>query len=106
MDDAFDVFPTHGAGGIVGTILTGVFIKDGLIDGNVECFLLHILAVIIVVAYTAVVSYALYWLTNKMIPMRVSEESEQIGLDLSQHDESYGATEGERELAEYSPSKE
>ena len=56
-------------------------------------FFIHILAVIIVCVYTFVVTYALYWLTNKMIPMRVSANSERIGLDISQHDEQYGMVE-------------
>ena len=103
VDDALDVFPTHGIGGIFGTILTGVFV-DGLLDGNVKMFFIHILAVILVCVYTFVVTYALYWITNKMIPMRVSESSEKIGLDMSQHDEHYGnfVSSGEREIAEYS----
>lgn len=101
VDDALDVFPTHGVGGIFGTILTGVFV-NGLVAGHIDVFLYHVLAVIIVGLYTFVVSYALYWITNKMIPMRVSAKSEAIGLDLSQHDEQYGfASAGERELAEY-----
>lgn len=100
VDDALDVFPTHGVGGILGTILTGVFV-NGLVAGHIDVFLVHLLAVVIVCAYTFVVTYALYWLTNKMIPMRVSAESEQIGLDISQHDEHYGMESGERELAEY-----
>lgn len=89
VDDALDVFPTHGVGGIFGTILTGVFV-DGLLDGNVRMFLIHLLAVVVVCGYTFLASYLLYWLTNKMIPMRVSPESETLGLDKSQHDESYG----------------
>ncbi|WP_071145350.1 ammonium transporter [Bacteroides ihuae] len=100
VDDALDVFPTHGVGGILGTILTGVFV-NGLVAGHIHVFLVHLLAVVIVSVYTFVVTYALYWLTNKMIPMRVSAESEQIGLDISQHDEQYGIGSGERELAEY-----
>lgn len=101
VDDALDVFPTHGVGGILGTVLTGVFVH-GLIDGHWDVFFIHILAVIIVCVYTFVVTYTLYWLTNKMIPMRVSANSERIGLDISQHDEQYGMLEPERELAEYS----
>lgn len=101
VDDALDVFPAHGVGGIFGTIMTGVFV-NGLVAGDVKVFFIHILAVIIVCVYTFIVSYALYWLTNKMIPMRVSARSEEIGLDLSQHDEHYGfADTGDRELAEY-----
>ncbi len=104
VDDALDVFPTHGVGGIVGTILTGVFVyqyepelaEEGV--SHMEFFVNHIIAVAIVFVYTFGVTYALYWLTNKMIPMRVSEDSEKIGLDRSQHDEHYGRL---RELAEY-----
>lgn len=92
LDDALDVFPTHGTGGIVGTILTGIFIKEGLMAGDMEgvrIFLYHLLAVGIVIVYTFVVSMLLYWIVNKLIPMRVSKESEKVGLDISQHGESY-----------------
>ncbi len=100
FDDALDVFPTHGVGGIVGTIFTGIFVYESQDITYFQSFVNHVLAVIIVFAYTFVVTYALYWLTNKMIPMRVSPESERIGLDRSQHDEEYGV-EIDRELAEY-----
>ena len=92
LDDALDVFPTHGTGGIVGTILTGIFIQEGLLSGSWEgfvVFLYHLLAIVIVFAYTFAMSMFLYWFVNKMIPMRVSRESERIGLDVSQHGESY-----------------
>ncbi len=104
VDDALDVFPTHGVGGIVGTILTGVFVykyePDLAAEGvsHAEFFFNHVLAVVIVFVYTALMTYGLYWLTNKIIPMRVSEASERLGLDRSQHDEHYGRL---RELAEY-----
>lgn len=105
VDDALDVFPTHGVGGIFGTILTGIFIHEGLMAGTKDgfvIFLLHLLAVAIVIVYTFLMSYALYWITNKMIPMRVSSEGEKMGLDLSQHGEHYGfADVGPREIAEY-----
>ena len=92
LDDALDVFPTHGTGGIVGTILTGIFIQEGLLSGSWEgfvVFLYHLLAIVIVFAYTFAMSMFLYWIVNKMIPMRVSRESERIGLDVSQHGETY-----------------
>lgn len=105
VDDALDVFPTHGVGGIFGTVLTGIFIHEGLIAGTKDgfvIFLFHLLAVAIVIVYTFLMSYALYWITNKMIPMRVSPEGEKMGLDLSQHGEHYGfANVGPREIAEY-----
>ncbi len=102
FDDALDVFPTHGVGGIVGTIMTGIFVyeaESGI--SYAQSIVNHILAVVIVSVYTFVVAYALYWITNKMIPLRVSEKSEHMGLDLSQHDELYATGVGERELAEY-----
>jgi Amt family ammonium transporter len=102
FDDALDVFPTHGVGGIVGTILTGVFVYDaGAGITHLQSFLNHLLAVVIVAGYTFVVSYAIYWVVNKMIPLRVSEKSEHIGLDKSQHNEEYGNEATQRELAEY-----
>ena len=55
LDDALDVFPTHGTGGIVGTVLTGIFIQEGLLSGSWEgfvVFLYHLLAIVIVFAYT------------------------------------------------------
>ncbi len=102
IDDALDVFPTHGTGGIFATILTGVFSYSGLIHGGWSEFINSIIGVVIVIVYTFVVSIALYWITNKMIPMRVSIKSEQLGLDVSQHDEAYAFSDSaEREIAEY-----
>lgn len=86
---------------IIGTVLTGVFIHEGLISGATEgliVFLLHLLAVVIVIAYTFAMSMLLYWLVNKLIPMRVSSESERIGLDMSQHGESYNFADMEDEV--------
>lgn len=98
LDDALDVFPTHGTGGIVGTVLTGVFISEGLLSGTWEgfiLFLMHLLALGLVVGYTFVMSMLLYWVVNKMIPMRVSAHSELVGLDVSQHGESYNFADAE-----------
>ena len=105
VDDALDVFPTHGMGGIVATVFTGIFASTGLIAwtraGFVE-FLASVVGVLIVIAYSFVMSLFLYWLTNKMIPMRVSEKNERLGLDASQHDETYGLSgDEEREIEEY-----
>ena len=101
FDDALEVFPTHGVGGIVGTIMTGIFVYNAAENITYwQNLLNHIIAVVIVCGYTFILTYALYWITDKMIPMRVSEKSEKIGLDMSQHDERYGI-ETNRELAEY-----
>lgn len=99
------------AGGIVGTILTGIFTYSYFYPegGDAEIsrwafFGNHVLAVVIVFGYTFIMSYILYWLTNKMVRMRVSAKSERIGLDKSQHDEEYGV-ETHTEIAEEVPSE-
>lgn len=97
LDDALDVFPTHGLGGIIGTLLTGIFAYDFFAAGDPEIpsrwqfFLNHLLVMAGVFVYTFAMSYAIYWLTNKIIPMRVSKENEKVGLDASQHNEEYDA---------------
>lgn len=109
LDDALDVFPTHGLGGIIGTVLTGIFAYDFFAKGDpemisrTEFFWNHILVLLMVFVYTFAMSYALYWITDKIVPMRVSRSSERIGLDRSQHDEIYG---GETGIAEDSMSLE
>ncbi len=103
LDDALDVFPCHGVGGIVGMLLTAVFARNvGLLYGNVHTLLMHMLALVAVGIYSFGGSLLLYWLTNKLIPLRVSPRSEILGLDLSQHDEQYAQIPTkEREIADY-----
>ncbi len=89
LDDTLDVFPCHGLGGIVGMIMTGIFANGvGLIYGQTKTFFIHILALVIVSVFTFGGSYLLYKLTDILIPLRVTKEQEEMGLDLSQHDES------------------
>ena len=65
-------------------------------------FLYLLLAIVIVFAYTFIMSWIGYWLIDQLLPMRVSAYSEKVGLDFSQHDEHYGLAHiGEREIAEY-----
>ena len=88
IDDTLDVFPSHGVGGIVGMILTAVFAKEvGLIYGSYDLFTAHLLAVLIVVVFTLVVSYALYKIVDMIMSIRVREDQEERGLDDSQHGE-------------------
>jgi Amt family ammonium transporter len=89
LDDTLDVFPCHGIGGIVSMIATAIFAKDvGLIFGKTETFIVHIISTIGVSIFVFVGSYILYWFTNLLIPIRVTEEQEEKGLDISQHGES------------------
>lgn len=93
LDDTLDVFPCHGVGGIVGMILTAVFADSvGLIHGQTQTFVNHLLALCVVIPFTIIGSAALYAICHAIIPMRVSEEEEAIGLDLSQHGESLEET--------------
>ncbi|MEO6136472.1 MAG: ammonium transporter [Ginsengibacter sp.] len=97
LDDTLDVFPCHGVGGIVGMILTGVFAtksvnafgNDGLFYGNPSFFFTQLKGLAIVVTYSFTMSYAIFKFINWVMPMRVSEADEELGLDASQHDEKY-----------------
>ena len=88
IDDSLDVFACHGMGGIVGLLLTGVFAKDvGLFYGEITTFKNHIYALIIISIFTFFGSLLIYKITALMIPIRVSNEIEEKGLDHSIHGE-------------------
>jgi Amt family ammonium transporter len=102
LDDTLDVFPCHGLGGVVGMVLTGVLAKDvGLIHGQTRTFLMHMLALVLVSVFSFVGSYLLYKLVDRFVPLRVTREAEEQGLDLSQH----GETVGELNVAPTAPSE-
>jgi Amt family ammonium transporter len=88
LDDTLDVFPCHGVGGMVGMLMTGVFAKDvGLTSGHAYTFLVHGAALLFVAAFALFGSWVLYRITDLIIPLRVSPEQEEVGLDISQHGE-------------------
>lgn len=90
LDDTLDVFACHGVGGIMGMILTAIFAHGenaSLLHGGWGVFGHHMMALVLVCIFTFIGAWVLYKLTNKIIPLRVSAKSEEIGLDLSQHDE-------------------
>jgi Amt family ammonium transporter len=98
LDDTLDVFPCHGIGGMVGMLLTGVFATkavnalggaDGLFYGNPSFFFIQLKAMGCAVVYSFVVSFGIFKLINFIVPLRVSKEEEEEGLDASQHDEKY-----------------
>ncbi|MBP7500486.1 MAG: ammonium transporter, partial [Chryseobacterium sp.] len=91
VDDTLDVFACHGVGGIMGMILTAILAQGenaSLLHGGFEVFAHHMMALVLVSAFTFLGSLILYKVTDMIIPLRVAEDSENIGLDLSQHDES------------------
>ncbi|MFL9484503.1 ammonium transporter [Chitinophagaceae bacterium LWZ2-11] len=97
LDDTLDVFPCHGLGGMVGMVLTGVFASkavnpagnDGLFYGNAAFFFAQLKGLVVVVSFSFAMSYAIFRFINFLVPIRVTSEEEEIGLDASQHDEKY-----------------
>ncbi len=87
LDDTLDVFPCHGVGGMVGMIFTGIFAEHGLAEGESKLFMSHLLALVIVSVFAFVGSLVLFKMTDLIIPLRVTEDQERAGLDLSQHGE-------------------
>lgn len=97
LDDTLDVFPCHGIGGMVGMLMTGLFAtkamnsagNNGLFYGNFDFFFTQVKALGIVVAFSFTASFLIFKFINFILPMRVTEEEEELGLDASQHDEKY-----------------
>lgn len=92
IDDTLDVFACHGVGGIVGMLLTAIFAQGenaSLLHGGWSIFGHHMMALVLVSVFTFGGAYLLFKLTNFIIPLRVTEESEALGLDLSQHGEKF-----------------
>jgi Amt family ammonium transporter len=93
-DDALDVFGIHGVAGIFGAILTGFFADPsinpsgtGLFFGNPKQVLIQLLSVVITIIYTGVLSAVILYVTKLLTRLRVSEEEEIAGLDITQHGE-------------------
>ncbi len=92
-DDSLDAFGVHGVGGIVGAILTGVFaVKSiggtaGLLEGNAAQVGVQLVGVLATIGYTAVATFIILKVVDMVVGLRVSEEQEREGLDLSLHGE-------------------
>ncbi len=94
-DDTLDAFGVHGVGGFWGAIATGLWATksvnsagaDGLFYGNAGLVLIQLKAAVITAVYSFIASYALLKLVDMVIGLRVSEDEERIGLDLTQHRE-------------------
>ena len=98
VDDSLDVFPVHGVGGILGTLLAGVFASTqlGIFSGNgfsegIDSIggqlSVQATGVVATFVYTAVVTFVILKLVNALVGLRIDAEDENRGLDLALHDE-------------------
>ncbi|XDZ50404.1 ammonium transporter [Neisseriaceae bacterium CLB008] len=85
-DDALDAFGIHGIGGIVGALLTAIFFNSDLSNMNASV-LTQLVGVLVTVFYSAVVSGLILLLIDKTMGLRVSQDEERQGLDISLHGE-------------------
>lgn len=93
LDESLDAWSIHGMGGLWGAIATGVFAVaavngySGIIEGNVTQFLANAAGALAALVYAFVVTLVLAVAVDRVIGLRVSEEEEYVGLDISQHGE-------------------
>jgi Amt family ammonium transporter len=93
LDESLDAWAIHGMGGLWGALATGIFAvaavngASGLIEGNVHQFIANATGAFAALIYAFVVTYALAVIIDKTIGLRVTEEEEYVGLDISQHGE-------------------
>jgi Amt family ammonium transporter len=95
-DDALDAFGCHGIGGIWGGIATGLFTQksingaaqwDGLVYGDTKLFVAQIISIVVTIAFAAIATFVILFVMKKFMNIRVSQEEEAQGLDLSEHSE-------------------
>jgi Amt family ammonium transporter len=98
IDDSLDVFPVHGVGGIVGTFLAGILVSGelGIFSGNGLAqgmtmgsqVMVQIIGIFSVAAYTGVLTFIILKVVGAITSgIRVTQEEEQMGLDITDHDE-------------------
>lgn len=90
-DDSLDAFGVHGIGGIVGALLTGVFASTAL-GGSEEIMIVsqvwaQFLSIVITIVWSGVLSFVILKIVDAIVGLRVEEDDERMGLDLSQHNE-------------------
>jgi ammonium transporter, Amt family len=99
-DDSLDVFGVHGIGGITGSLLVGVFAVGalsanpelpggirGLLEGNPQQLLAQIYGVVVSALWSGILTWIILKAVSAWVPLRVKEEDEVMGLDVSQHGE-------------------
>ncbi len=96
LDDSLDVFACHGMGGIIGTILVGVFSSkavnsagaNGLIFGQTALLYNQLIAVLVVGVFSFLMTYIIAKVLDALFGLRAKDSEEEVGLDISQHGES------------------
>jgi len=95
-DDSLDAFGVHGVGGIIGSILTGVFAThaitgadgaQGALYGDWHQLLVQLIATVFTMIYSAVFTYVLFIIVNKTVGIRVAPREEEEGVDVYEHGE-------------------
>jgi len=94
IDDSLDVFPVHGVGGILGTIFAGIFVSASLggigfaegVDMGAQVGV-QLTGVIATIAFTAIATFVILKVVDALLGLRVTDEQETEGLDISQHEE-------------------
>jgi Amt family ammonium transporter len=97
LEDTLDVFPCHGVGGAVGMVMTALLANtavnganttgNGLLFGEFALFKVHMIALVIAVAFIFVGSLIILKITDLLSPMKISVEEKKVGSDFSQHGE-------------------
>ncbi len=96
IDDSLEVFAVHGLGGIWGALATGIFAwgaltdtAGGLVNGNAGHFVANLIAVVVTLLYSGIVSFIILFVLDKIpgLGLRVSEQEEDIGIDIAEHGE-------------------
>ena len=95
-DDALDVWGVHGVGGLIGIIMLGIFADisvnaagtNGLLLGNASFFFKELVAIVVSSVYAFVFTYAMLWIIKRFMPVTVSKDEEETGLDATLHGES------------------
>ena len=98
VDDSLDVFPVHGVGGIVGTLMAAIFVSSslGVFSGNgysdgmawASQLQIQVTGILAIGIYTAIMTFILLKIVGAITSgIRVSPDQEQVGLDISAHDE-------------------
>ena len=99
-DDSLDVFGVHGIGGLTGTLLAGVFAVAalsvsadtpkgiaGLLEGNPHQLVAQLYGIVVTILWSGILTFIILKVTEFMVPLRVRQEDEVMGLDVSQHGE-------------------